>query len=94
MGSQLRLDGVEVPEAEVIVQAPFTRAQREILDRMRGQGFIRSREAGEIVHSYRPLANWRPEFFASDGGDAMKRLVARGLVRRGEERGLWILECR
>ena len=91
-GVQLRLDGTEVPVGEKVTQAPFTAAQREILDRLRRQGVIRPVEAGEIVHLHRHVAGkWDPRYFSSDGVDALKRLAARGLVERGEKRGEWLL---
>lgn len=67
----------------------LTDAQREILRHIRRVGFITATEAGRIVHAHRtdcrchqPGPDCRSKWLASDGWDVLKRLAARGLVRR------------
>jgi len=101
---QLTLDGREVPVPSADqprATAPLTASQREILLWIRDHGQIRSVEAGAIVHAHRTLpccsryGRSRPDgigcckWAASDGGDALKRLMGRGLVRRGDTPGVW-----
>jgi hypothetical protein len=93
--AQLTLAGTEVPlnAAASHSRTPFTPAQREILRMLREHQAITSSEAGRIVHSHRTPPCRRCElgscaFTSTDGADALKRLRARGLVRR-VARGLW-----
>lgn len=85
---QLTIDGREVELAAVPSRRfPYTAAQRSILALIAQQGSITSTEAGKIVHAHRmPPCKRCNEgkcgYVASDGGDTLKRLQARGLVRR------------
>jgi hypothetical protein len=92
---QLTVDGGEeqVSTAAPSRHASFSHAQREILRLLAERTHVTSTEAGRIVHLHREPAcrhcrEGRCPWAASDGGDALKRLQARGLVRR-VARGLW-----
>lgn len=93
MTSQLTLDGgEETPAALTGQRAPFTRAQMEILQLIAHHD-ITSTDAGRILHAHRAggckrCATGPCPYAASDGGDALKRLQERGLVRRLAP-GLW-----
>lgn len=85
---------------------PLSPVQVEILRRMATHGWISSTNAGVIAHAHREERKGRDfvrhvqlhglrgdgccRWAASDGGDVMKRLAARGLVER-YERGVWFL---
>jgi hypothetical protein len=89
---QLTIDGREEQREVVLTRrAPFTPVQREIL-RLLAERDITSSEAGRIVHAHRspPCSRCAHScgFVASDGGDALKRLQGRGLVRRVRA-GVW-----
>jgi hypothetical protein len=75
--SQLTLDGSKPGD-----RSPLTPAQREILRWLNEHGTITAVKAGEIVHSYRTPPKVGSPYASSDGSDALKRLVARGLVDR------------
>lgn len=76
--------------------APLNATQREILRVISDRGYITSSHAGVLVHLARDGGQGRCrrmlsmkgdeprccQWAASDGGDAMKRLMARGFVRR------------
>lgn len=87
---QLTLDGREVDHVQVVAErATLSDAQREILRHIRQHGFITATEAGRIVHAHRTDCrchhageSCRSKWIASDGWDTLKRLAARGLVRR------------
>lgn len=104
---QLTIDGGEVSTERArntSRTAPFSEAQQTILARLRDQGYIRSVEAGRIVHECRggrcarhggeragPLREGSLgccAYASSDGLAALKRLEARGLVV-GDGRGRW-----
>lgn len=84
---QLTIDGREEQPADVPQpRGAFSRAQREILQLL-AERDITSTEAGRIVHLHRtpPCASCMRgdcSWASSDGGDALKRLKARGLTRR------------
>lgn len=105
--SQLRLDGTEVPEVHRLsVLAPnLSGAQRDALRYLATHGEISSVEAGVMSHRHRDrdfdrhVAMWVSAYrgkgccrhASSDGNEMMKRLMARGLVRRDPtQRGRWI----
>ncbi len=94
--AQLTIDGRAVPVVCPLPPrgAPLSPAQRAILQHIVRQGSIRSVEAGIILleHSRgsRRLVESRRQYVSSDGGEAMRRLERRGLVRRGVTRGEWI----
>lgn len=97
MTVQLDFDGNEI---EVMAApAPFTPAQREILRLVRTYGTVTSTAAGKILHAHRDLrclkcaGNQICQYAASDGGDALKRLMERGLVRRVRT-GVWVAVTR
>jgi len=91
---QLTLDGGEdhLPVTRRSL-APFTNAQREIL-RLLVERDVTSTEAGRIIHLHRdaPCVYCRRGFgcpwASSDGNEALKRLMERGIVRRLAP-GLW-----
>lgn len=99
---QLTLDGRSVPHSQVVRhRRPLTDVQQDILRRavLNRKGWIRSVEAGNIVHAHRPRHGTSPnyqagkslgccKYAASDGSEACKRLAARGLLSR-IERGVW-----
>lgn len=97
--SQLRVDGGEEARRN---DRGLTQVQRRILATIRENGFIRSVEAGNYVHEASrrharrlgALDEHRGKgccsYAATDGLDAMKRLVKRGLVVK-ESRGHWVL---
>lgn len=97
---QLRLDGgQDAGPVPAVRRAPYTAAQQEIMRKIAEDGQIRSIEAGVIVHAHRPrpcirgsYANGDGEgccrWASGDGGDALKRLAERGVVRR-VGRGRW-----
>lgn len=96
MNAQLTMDG---REEEVRTgggtSAPFTPAQREILRLVQVYGTVTSTAAGRIIHAHRDggclrCRESRCKFAASDGGDALKRLMARGVVRRCRP-GVWVM---
>lgn len=84
---QLTLHGFEVELRWVGRTRRLTPAQREVLAVIGREGEIRSRHAGLILHSHRP--NPKARYYASDGSDMLRRLEARGLVRRTGRRGRW-----
>lgn len=91
---QMTLDG-SVPEvASVTPHAPFTPAQRDIMRLIADFGSVTSTQAGVIQHMHRspPCRYCSPrqhcQYASSDGLDAMKRLMRRGLVERVRD-GLW-----
>jgi hypothetical protein len=94
---QLDFDGGETANTDVVrVAAPFTSSQREILRIIRQLGAVTSTQAGRIVHGHRDppcrrcvSTHDRCPYAASDGGDALKRLRDRGLVRRVRA-GTWV----
>lgn len=70
--------------------APLTPSQHEILRLIHNYGAITSTQAGTIVHAHRDDRGVGKERFrSSDGCDAMKRLMKRGLARRARA-GTWI----
>jgi hypothetical protein len=87
---QLTIDGGEVDHEQVLAErAPLSDVQREVLRHIRLVGFITATEAGRIVHAHRadcrcqhPGDQCRSKWIASDGWDVLKRLRARGLVRK------------
>lgn len=87
MSRQLTIDGREVAPPDIVPRgAPFTPAQQQIL-RILAERDITPSEAGRIVHLHRTPACARClrgqcQWASSDGVDALKRLKARGLVRR------------
>lgn len=89
--SQLNFDGDLVPVVNVprrAHRAPLSSGQREILERVRSEGSIRSVEAGVILAAGR---SWKLRYAATDGSEAMKRLAARGLVQRDPAKaGRWL----
>lgn len=95
--AQLDIYGGETAHVEVgRAAAPFTLCQREILRMIQNFGSITSSQAGRIVHAHRAggcrrcaAVDVRCKWAASDGCDAMKRLMARGIVRR-HHRGVWV----
>lgn len=93
MAAQLTLDGgEETPAVPAGQRAPFTDAQHEIL-RLIAEHDITSTDAGRILHAHRAggckrCATGSCPYAASDGGDVLKRLQQRGLVRRLAP-GLW-----
>lgn len=96
--TQLDVFGGETAHVEVTKRAaPFTPCQQEILRLLRNFGSITSTQAGKIVHSHRDGGCYRCrvndnghcQWASSDGNDAMKRLMERGLVRRHRP-GVWI----
>lgn len=91
-GLQLTMDGREEQvRTGHATSAGFTPAQREILKLIATYGTVTSMAAGKIVHAHREprckrcadsgLVNTCP-YASSDGGDALKRLKERGVVRR------------
>lgn len=100
MGTTTQLDiyGGETAHVEITkAAAPLTPCQREILRLIQNLGSVTSSQAGRIVHAHRDGGcqrcrdvDRRCRFAASDGHDAMKRLTARGIVRR-HHRGLWVM---
>lgn len=94
---QLTIDGGEVVlPATPRAHTPFTSAQRAILRLIQEREKITSSDAGVIVHLHRAppcircVAVGRCGYIASDGRDALKRLEARGCVRRSGT-GVWVL---
>lgn len=91
--SQLSLDGSESTPKDVSAQrAPFSAAQREILRYIATHGWISSLEAGTIIHAHRAYRCRRCRegtcpYRSSDGSDAMKRLMKRGMVKRRAPKG-------
>lgn len=107
---QLTIEGGEVSSARArhtsstAANPAFTEAQRTILARLGEQGYIRSVEAGRIVHECRGTrcARFGGEragalregslgccaYASADGLAALKRLEARGLVT-GDGAGRW-----
>lgn len=83
---------------------PLSPVQVEILRHLGIHGWISSTSAGVMAHAHREERRGRSfvrhvqtyglrgdgccRYAASDGGDVMKRLAARGLVER-YERGVW-----
>lgn len=98
MTVQLDIYGGETDHVAVLKKgAAFTPAQREILQLIARYGTVTSTAAGRIVHAHRePRCArctdterfGRCPWVSSDGGDALKRLMARGLVRRVRP-GVW-----
>lgn len=97
-GMQIDIFGGETEAAEVTAKpAPLTPAQHEIMRLIRQYGAITSTQAGTIVHAHRdpPCRGCQRRetacpYRSSDGSDALKRLMGRGLVRRARP-GTWIL---
>lgn len=97
---------VEHPPPETVLRAhPLTPVQDAILAAIVRDGMIRSAEAGAIVHRHRGYCGHRrgsmgsPNLAdrasccpvaSSDGNEALKRLMARGLVERVRP-GVWII---
>lgn len=90
---QLRLDGTEVPVVPTS-STTLTAGQRAILRAIGEKGSLRSVEAGEILLETIESRPWarksRRRYASSDGSMAMRRLMERGLVRRGDKAGIWI----
>lgn len=98
---QLDLYGNEVALA-IATRVPrsLSDSQRAILRQVRAKGYIRSVEAGMIIHACRtggrcangPLRRSNAigccRYAASDGGAACKRMAERGLLAK-LDRGLW-----
>jgi hypothetical protein len=97
IAEQLTIDGRVVPHPAAPGPAPLSSAQKAILRQLGEQGYIRSVEAGLIVHEcrsqYLHAVDIGPDvadaylrvcrqYASSDGNDALKRLANRGLVRR------------
>jgi hypothetical protein len=90
--AQLTIDGREEHAESSPRHAALSRAQRAIL-RALADHDLTSTEAGQIVHAHRdpPCERCRRGscgFTSTDGGDALKRLAARGLVRKVAP-GIW-----
>lgn len=88
--TQLTFDGGEVAVGST---SPLSPVQREIVALMRNYGVITSTAAGRIVHAHREdgcqgCRMDRCKYAASDGGDALRRLQERGMVRK-VARGSW-----
>jgi len=101
IAGQLTIDGAE-EERRIAPRgrAGLTAAQRAIL-RLLAERDITSSEAGQIVHLHRrppcERCRWdrRCGYVATDGGDALRRLERRGLVRHSLLDacfGLWTLQ--
>jgi DNA-binding MarR family transcriptional regulator len=90
---QLKLDGTEVPVAPAS-PAPLTEGQRAILRALGEKGSLRSVEAGEILLETLEKRPWarqsRRRYASADGSMAMRRLMKRGLVKRGDKDGVWV----
>lgn len=97
MTEQLALDGVAGATAGPPADGSgLTATQREILRVVRVEGFIRPVTAGRLVHAARmfgganPCRTDRPQdegccqYASTDGVEALKRLVRRGLLVRAE----------
>lgn len=91
---QLRIDGTETPIVPTSPTAHLTDGQRAILRALGKKGSLRSVEAGEILLETVEKRPWaresRRKYASSDGSMAMRRLMERGLVRRGDKAGVWI----
>jgi len=91
---QLTIDGrEELIEPTAPRHMPLTAAQYEILSLLAEHEVIRSIEAGRIVHAHRTppcerCRHGRCGFTGTDGSEALRRLQARGLVRKLAA-GLW-----
>lgn len=97
---QLDIYGGHTPIADVNAtdaRSAYSSAQMEILRMVRLLGNLTSTQAGKIIHAHREggcnkcraTDRGHCKWAASDGGDGMKRLAARGLVRRVRE-GTWV----
>ena len=90
---QLTIYGDEVPMG-MRAPAALSRAQRDILRTLANFGILSSTAAGRILHAHREDGcdacrhNQDCKYASSDGSDALKRLMNRGLVRR-VGRGRW-----
>jgi len=90
---QLDFDGEEHDTRSVPRPTPLNAVQREILRYIGEHGSIRSVQAGEIVHAARQHQySDGHQYWSADGLEAMKRLLARGLVKRDpDKRGRWLI---
>lgn len=106
---QLTIDGREVPHSVVALAArnpprKLTPVQREILVVLRDRGYVRTVEAGVILHEMRAECGHGARshgftgrgigccpYAGPDGLAAMNRLMRRGLVYRDDARpGRWL----
>jgi len=91
---QLTIDGgEELVEHRASGRAPLSAAQFDILRMLAEHDVITSTDAGRIVHANRNppcerCRRGRCGFTSTDGSEALRRLQARGLVRKIAA-GLW-----
>lgn len=100
---QLTFDGEEVPYEQTVMgparQRPLTPVQEDILRYavLNRKGWIRSVEAGNILHAHRHNGRGCQslstgigccKYASTDGSEACQRLAKRGLLVR-TERGVW-----
>ncbi len=81
---QLTFDGAEVALENVAVRAAMpelTPTQKDVLEHVRYHGWISPKQAGLLLFAVQQTP-WREPYASTDGTEVLKRLVARGLVRK------------